>query len=125
MQLVIVHTKQQNIVIIATDGDGKTRFKHAIKKKQSSISDGGYYSSFFTVLGNDKVGIIYNTDVSQESDVMMATISNKGELDSKVLIKSVSYYATVMPLESRQVSSNAAIITTLKDRRFCLMRLTF
>jgi hypothetical protein len=42
-----------------------------------------------------------------------------------VLIKSVSYYVSLMPPGSRQVTANTAIITALKDRRFCLMRLTF
>ena len=89
------------------------------------MSDGGYYSSFVTLLANDKIGIIYNADVVNDGDVMLTTISNKGVFEQKVLIKSMSYYATIMPFESRQVSGNSAIISTLKDRRFCLMRLTF
>lgn len=113
------------VIVVSKNGDGTTRFKQVIKKTQPSVSDGGYYSSFITVLGNDKVGIIYNSDVANEGDIIMATVSNKGELDSKVLIKSVSYFVLLMPPESKQVSANTAVITALKDRRFCLMRLTF
>ncbi|TAE88240.1 MAG: hypothetical protein EAY81_03105 [Bacteroidetes bacterium] len=113
------------IIVIAKNGDGTTKFKQVIKKSQPSVSDGGYYSSFITVLTNEKIGIIYNSDIANEGDILMATINNKGELDSRVLIKSVSYFVLLMPSESKQVSANTAVITALKDRRFCLMRLTF
>ena len=110
---------------MAKNADGSTRFNNFVKKTQSSINDGGYYSSFVVMLSNDKIGIVYNQDVVNEGDVMLATISDKGELDYKVLIKSMSYFVTVMPPESRQVSAKSAIIPTSKDRRFCLMRVTF
>lgn len=113
------------IVVIGKNADGSMRFRDFIKKNQTSMSDGGYYSSFFTLLANDKIGIIYNADVVNDGDVMLTTISNKGEFENKVLIKSMSYYASIMPFESKQVSGKSAVISTLKDRRFCLMRLTF
>ncbi len=113
------------IVIIAKNADGSERFRHFIKKTQSSMNDGGYYSSFVTTLSNDKIGIIYNVDVVNEGDVMLATIGTDGEVESKVLVKSMSYFVTIMPPESRQVSARSIIIPTSKDRRFCLMRLNF
>ena len=113
------------IVIIAKNADGSERFRHFIKKTQSSMNDGGYYSSFITTLSNDKIGIVYNVDVVNEGDVMLATIASNGEVESKVLIKSMSYFVTIMPPESRQVSARSIIIPTSKDHRFCLMRLNF
>jgi hypothetical protein len=113
------------IIVVTTNNDGSARFKHFIKKNQTSVSDGGYYSSFLLLLTNGNIGIVYNQNVQEDDDVMMVTINNKGILDSKVLIKGMSYYVSIMPFESRQVSFNSAVITTLKDKRFCLMRLTF
>lgn len=113
------------VLLLAKNADGTDRFNQLVKKNQSSLADGGYYSSFVTLLSNDKIGIIYNSDVVNEGDVILATINNKGDLDTKVLIKSVSYYATILPFESKQVSAKSAVISTLKDRRFTLMRLTF
>lgn len=113
------------VLIMAKNADGTTRFNNFVKKTQTSINDGGYYSSFVVMLSNDKIGIVYNQDVTNEGDVMLATISDTGELDYKVLIKAMSYFVTVMPPESRQVSAKSAIIPTSKDRRFCLMRVTF
>lgn len=112
------------IVLVGRKGDGTVRFRDFIKKNHSSISDGGYYSSFVTILNNDKISLVYNYDVSTDSDIMLVSLNNQGIIDTKVLIKSMSYYVTIMPPESKQVTANSAIITTLKDRRFCLMRLT-
>lgn len=112
------------IIMLARNGDGTLRFRDFVKKNHSSVSDGGYYSSFVTILNNDKISLVYNDDVNSDSDIMLANINSKGVVDSKVLIKSMSYYVTIMPAESRQVTASSAIITTLKDRRFCLMRLT-
>ena len=113
------------IVLISKNADGTTQFKDYIKKNQSSMSDAGYYLSFVTVTGNDKIGLVYNSDANNEGDVMISTISNKGVADTKVLLKALSYFVQVIPGETKQVSSNSSLICTLKDKRFSIMRLTF
>lgn len=113
------------IILLSKNADGSTQFKDYIKKNQSSVSDGGYYSSFVTVTGNDKIGLVYNSDANNEGDVMVTTLSNKGVIDTKVLIKALSYFVLLMPGESKQVAANASLICTLKDKRFSIMRLTF
>ncbi len=113
------------IIFISRDAKGVIQFKDYIKKNQNSMSDGGYYSSFVTVTGNDKIGVIYNSDANNEGDVMMSTISNKGIIDTKVLIKALTYFVLLMPNESKQISANSSLICTLKDKRFSIMRLTF
>jgi hypothetical protein len=113
------------IILISRDAKGAIQFKDYIKKNQNSMSDGGYFSSFVTVTGNDKIGIIYNSDANNEGDVMMSTISNKGIIDTKVLIKALTYFVLLMPNESKQISANSSLICTLKDKRFSIMRLTF
>jgi hypothetical protein len=113
------------IILISKNADGSTQFKDYIKKNQATMSDAGYYSSFVTISGNDKIGLVYNSDASNEGDVMVTTISNKGTVDTKVLVKAQSYFVQLMPGESKQVSANSSLICTLKDKRFSIMRLTF
>ncbi len=113
------------ILVISKNANGTTQFKDYVKKTQSSMSDAGYYSSFVTITGNDKIGLVYNSDANNEGDVMITTISNKGVIDTKVLVKTLSYYVQLMPGESKQVSANSSLICTLKDKRFSVMRLTF
>jgi hypothetical protein len=73
---------------------------------------------------NERISFIYNSDTGEESDVMITTLNPKGEMNTRILIKALSYYVSIMPPESKQVSSNAVIISTLKDKRFSLLRIT-
>jgi hypothetical protein len=113
------------IVVISKNADGKTQFQDFIKKTQSSMNDGGYFSSFVLLNTNDKLSFIYNSDVSSEGDVMISSINPLGQIDTKILIKAMSYYVVLMPAESKQINSSSSLVCTLKDRRFTLMKLTF
>jgi len=113
------------IIFLNKKPDGTTENKNFIKKKQSSMQDGGYYSSFITMNTNDRIAFIYNSDVSTESDVMISSFAPDGQLDTRVLIKSLSFYISVMPSEFKQISHNAMLAGTMKDKRFSLMRITF
>ena len=112
------------VIFISKNADGTTQFRDFIKKKQSSVGDAGYYSSFVLLNANDRISFIYNNDTGEESDVMISTVNPKGEMNTRILIKALSYYVSIMPPESKQVSSNAVIISTLKDKRFSLLRIT-
>jgi hypothetical protein len=74
---------------------------------------------------NERISLIYNSDIDQEGDIMISTINPKGEIDTRILIKSLSYYVTLMPPEAKQVASNSVLISTLKDKRFSLLRVTY
>jgi hypothetical protein len=115
----------EDIVVFSKKPDGSTELREVFKKKQSAMNEGIYYSSFFLMNTNDRLAFIYNQDASTESDVMISTISPKGESDTRILVKSLSFYVALMPQESKQVAANVALFSTMKDRRFALMRLTF
>ncbi|MCE2787012.1 MAG: hypothetical protein ACK44P_08195 [Bacteroidota bacterium] len=112
------------VIFISKNADGTTQFRDFIKKKQSSVGDAGYYSSFVLLNANERISFIYNSDTGEESDVMITTLNPKGEMNTRILIKALSYYVSIMPPESKQVSSNTVIISTLKDKRFSLLRIT-
>jgi hypothetical protein len=113
------------IIMISKNADGKTQFQDFVKKSQSSMNDAGYYSSFVLLNTNDKLSFVYNSDVTSEGEVMISSVNPLGQIDTKILIKAMSYYVMVMPAESRQISANASLMCTLKDRRFTLMKLTY
>ncbi len=113
------------IIVFSVNADAKIQFTEVIKKRQSSVNDGGYYSSFVAANTNNSVALVYSLDASPESDVLISTITPKGEIDTRILIKSMSYYVSLMPPESKQVSSNVSIICALKDRKFSIMKVTY
>jgi len=115
----------EEIAVFSKKADGTTETREVFKKKQSSMNDGVYYCSFFILNTNDRLAFIYNQDATTESDVLMSTLSPKGETDTRILVKSLSFYVALMPLESKQINAHTALFSTIKDRRFSLMRLTF
>jgi ribosomal protein L18 len=113
------------IIVLSKNGEGKTTFNEFIKKSQTSMNDGGYYSSFVLLNAQDKLAFVYNANTNDEGDIMITTLNPLGTMETKILIKALSYYVQLMPAESKQISSNSSIICTLKDRRFTLMKLTY
>jgi hypothetical protein len=113
------------VIVLSNNAAGKTEFNEYIKKSQSSLNDGGYYSSFVILNTNDKLSFVYNSNASEEGDVMITTINPLGQLETRILIKSLSYYVQLMPAESKQINNASSLICTLKDRRFTLMKLTY
>lgn len=113
------------IIVLSINTEGQIQFSDFIKKKQVSTNDGGYYSSFVLLNTNDKLAFAYNADTGEESDVLISTINPTGQLDTKILIKALSYYVSLIPSESKQIGTNTSLICTLKDRRFTLMKLTY
>jgi hypothetical protein len=113
------------IILLSNNASGKNEFSEFIKKSQSSSNDGGYYSSFVLLNTNDKLCFIYNTNASDEGDVMITQINPLGLTDTRILIKSLSYYVQLMPSESKQINNSSCLISTLKDRRFTVMKITY
>jgi hypothetical protein len=113
------------IIVISKNNEGKTQFNEVIKKTQSSMNDAGYYSSFVLLNTNNKLSFIYNSNSNNDGDIMISSINPLGLIDTKILIKALSYYVQLMPLESKQINANTSLICTLKDRRFTLMKLTY
>jgi len=112
------------IIILSKDASGKTQHQEFIKKNQSSTNDAGYFSSFVLLNSTNKLSFIYSSDVGNEGDIMISSINPNGQLETKILVKSLSYYVMLMPSESKQVNANSTVICTMKDRRFTLMKLT-
>lgn len=112
------------IIVISKDANGTTQFQDFIKKNQSTTNDAGYFSSFVLLNLPDKLSFVYSNDVSNDGDIMITNINPLGQIETKILIKSLSYYVLLMPAESKQISANAAVVCTMKDRRFTVMKIT-
>ena len=112
------------ILVFSKSATGKTQFNELIKKSQSSMNDAGYYSSFVLLNTPDKLAFVYNSNVNEDGDIMMSSLNPLGQIETKILIKSMSYYVQLMPAESKQIGATSTVISTLKDRRFTLMKLT-
>lgn len=58
----------KDVIVINFDPSGEILWQTVIDKYQVSTNDGGYYSSFFTVLDGNEVNLIYNVSEASLTD---------------------------------------------------------
>lgn len=114
-----------DILVINLDSAGKVEWSHVIHKNQTTVNDGGYFSSAVVFVDQNFIQLIYNDQLRSTGDVMQYTLYSNGKMMSKKLLKSELDYVVVIPVESSQVASNKVIIPTSKNRRFALLKLVY
>lgn len=114
-----------DVLLLSINSDGLLENGDIINKEQQSVSDGGYYSSVTCFVNNDAIHTIYNADVNQEGDVLMNKFNVKGKSENKILVKAINASVLIIPSDCKQISANAILACTIRDKRFTLMRITF
>jgi hypothetical protein len=113
------------ILVLNYDQKGFLDWYEVITKNQTTINDGGYFSSAVVYIGDKFVQLYYNDQLRSSGDVVQHTIYNNGKSESSNLLKADLDYVAIIPIESKQVSSNKVIIPTSKNRRFALLKIIY
>ena len=113
------------LLIISYDSSAFVDWHKVVTKNQTTVNDGGYFSSVAIYVGDKYIQLLYNDQIRSSGDVMQYTIYNNGVEESKKLLKTELDFVAIIPEESSQVSSNKLIIPTSKNRRFSLLKLVY
>lgn len=113
------------ILVMNYDSEGFLDWYNVITKNQTTVNDGGYYSSAVVYVNDKFIEVYYNDQLRSTGEIMQYTLFNNGVSQSRKLLKLELDYVALIPRESRQVSSNKIIIPTLKNRRFALLKLIY
>ena len=113
------------LLVLNYDHDAFLDWHELIIKNQTTINDGGYYSSAVVFVGDRFIQLLYNDQLRSSGEVMQYTIYNNGRVESAKLLKSQLDFVAIIPEEAKQVSSNKLIIPTSKNRRFALLKLIY
>ncbi len=114
-----------DVLVMALDSGLGIRWQHMINKSQSSLNDGGYYSSVITANTRSKIYVIYNDRLRTNGDVIQYTFTANGEASHKILIRSDDDFVSVIPGEARQINYNKLILPVSKDKKFALLKLVY
>lgn len=114
-----------DIIVLNADSTGKVEWSHVIHKNQTTVNDGGYFSSAVVFVDDRFIQLIYNDQLRSTGEVMQITIYSNGKQVNKKLLKTALDFVVVIPIESEQVASNKVIIPTSKNRRFALLKLVY
>jgi hypothetical protein len=113
------------LLVLNYDYDAFLDWHQLITKNQTTVNDGGYYSSAVVFVGERFIQLLYNDQLRSSGEVMQYTIYNNGRVESNKLLKSQLDFVAIIPEEAKQVSSNKLIIPTSKNRRFALLKLIY
>lgn len=113
------------ILLLNYDDSAYLDWHKLITKNQTTVNDGGYFSSVVIYTGPKYIQLLYNDQLRSSGDVMQYTVYNNGMEKSKKLLKAELDYVAIVPSEAMQVSSNKVIIPTSKNRRFALLKLVY
>jgi hypothetical protein len=114
-----------DVAMFSFNKDGSIHFSDLIRKRQSSIGDGGYTSGVFTLPSQDNIFILFNSELDKDGNVMAHMVNYTGKSDEKIAIKSSNFSVAMVPSESKQTGPNSFIGVTIKDKQFTLIRITF
>ena len=114
-----------DVMIVCLDATGRLVWHQVIHKNQSSLNDGGYYSSVIIGVTNDNIHVIFNDKMRGNGNVLQYTLTADGKMTNKILLKSEREFIAVIPSESLQISSNKLMIPVSKDKKFALLKLVY
>lgn len=114
-----------DIMLLNYDDSAFLNWHKIINKNQTTVNDGGYFSSVVIYTAPQYVQLLYNDHMRSSGEVMQHTIYNNGSEKSKKLVKTEIDYVAIVPSEAKQVSTNKIIIPTTKNRRFALLKLVY
>lgn len=113
-----------NILLFSVNPSGTVHWEGIVRKNQISEDDAAFYSSYILVLDADRISIIYNKYIRKSTDVMTCSISNKGEVTEKVLMKETEG-VLIMPGGGKQISTDQVLIPCIQKNKSNFIRVTY
>ncbi len=113
-----------NIVVLSVNANATIAWLDVINKNQESEDDGGTYSSFCPLLTSDELVLIYNSDLSRNSEVLGARISNTGVQTESHLTRS-SDHLLLFSRSGKQISENEVIVPCVSRKKITLAKITY
>ena len=113
-----------NVIIMSIHTNGTIDWSGVLHKSQESMDDGGFLSSFCSILESDRIDLVYNNDISRNNEIENFSISNKGETEQKKVSRS-SDHLTLIPHSGEQVDENTLIVAAIMKKKLYLLKLEF
>lgn len=114
-----------DVAIISLNKDGSIQFGDLLRKRQTSVGDGGYVSGITCIPTQDQVFILYNSELDKDGNIMARNVSYLGKAEERIAVKSSSFSVSLIPSDGKQTGPNTFIGSTIKDKQYTLIRLTF
>jgi hypothetical protein len=115
----------EDVIVLALDSTGKDEWIKTLHKTQSTVNDGGYFSSAAVAVTPRFIHVVFNDNLRNQGNVMMYSVDSEGKSSSQALLGSDQTFVSVIPSESRQISSNKLILPSMVDKKYSVYRIIF
>lgn len=135
------HYYYNDIIVVYFGSDGNVRWNEKILKKQHTVNDNGYYSSYVLCQKNDQLYFVFNdtqknleqknkNDYSyftknKESILVSVEVNTQGIKEKKLIFSIGKYPVLACPKRSNQVSENEIILFGQRKKENKLTKLIF
>ncbi|MFM2207393.1 MAG: hypothetical protein RL213_1368 [Bacteroidota bacterium] len=125
-QSAITHTyyRYGNIILASVNPSGGMLWNRLLQKEQNSTDDGGYESSYCSLVSGGKVYTIFNKYIDRRSSVMIAAVDGTGALQTDVLFPE-SERISVIARAARQVDEQTLLIPAIRQGDYRIAKITF
>lgn len=129
-----------NIVAASVSPEGQIEWCVKIPKKQKTVNDMGFYSSFATAIVDDKVIVVFNDNPEniniaasgeplafngKQSAAVAVTIDNAGNIKKEILFSNKATGAILVPKMCTQFSGNQLLLYSTLRRGYFLSIVSF
>ncbi|MCH1473121.1 MAG: hypothetical protein L7V85_04325 [Bacteroidia bacterium] len=119
------HYHYDDIYAISINPEGDIEWAKKIQKMQHTSNDGGFYSSFFTVINDDIVNFIYNSYNRKENHLKVSSINGYGTIKHENLVSNHKREnLRIRPKSCEQVSDNTFVIFATSRKSYRLAKVT-
>jgi hypothetical protein len=126
-QTCTYHYYYNDVIVVSVNPEGEIEWATKVPKRQHSVNDGGYYSSFATMITSENLYLVYNDhklnlEVQKQGKyynyslgdkngiVMLATIDPNGEVTRKALFSNEEITTITRPKLCQQVSATEMLL---------------
>ncbi|MFM8916395.1 MAG: hypothetical protein ACKOGP_01475 [Bacteroidota bacterium] len=110
-----------DIVVFTLNNGGSLQWSASVSKEQSSMDDGGIFSSYCMLVGSHKLDFLFSEPISRKAKVLRGTVSHQG-VPEKVIPIQLPEGTLLLSEGGKQVSENSVIIPALIKRKLHLIR---
>ncbi|WP_338764939.1 hypothetical protein WAF17_00635 [Bernardetia sp. ABR2-2B] len=131
-----------DIIVISISPAGQIEWAHKVPKRQTTVNDGGYYSSYTLAVVGDKLQFVFNDNARNIYDktikegkvysfsyknlaVALNTVDSDGKQDRTSLLNTPKKEEIVRPKVSAQVSKNEMILFAKRKKKYQFIKITF
>ena len=113
-----------NVLVVSVNKDGSIDWGSIVPKNQSSVDDGGFYSSYLNYIDQDQMIYIYNTLAGKRNAVMLYQVTNRGTENQRMLFKE-NEEVQIVAKGGMQIDTDMVILPATFKKKSRLLKIVF